>query len=192
MTANLIRSLHLWHDVPTGPAPPERLNAIIEIPRGSHNKYEMDKELGLFRLDRVLHSAMHFPGDYGFLPQTLAEDNDPLDVLVLMATPVFTGCLIEVRPVGVFYLADRGESDEKILTVALTDPLTSDIHDLAQLPRHTLLEIEHFFLVYKDLEGAETRRQESRGFGDARAARESVTAAKARYRAAGLGRSHAD
>lgn len=184
MSANLVRSLHLWHDVPTGAEPPERLNAIVEIPRDGRNKYELDKALGLFRLDRVLHSAVHFPGDYGFLPRTLGEDGDPLDVMVLMTVPVFTGCLIEVRPVGVFYLVDRGENDEKILSVALADPFTSDIKDLGELPRHALLEIEHFFLVYKDLEGARKRTQESRGFGNAAAARRTVVAAMDRYRAA--------
>jgi inorganic pyrophosphatase len=186
VTANLVRSLHLWHDVPTGPDAPRLLNAIIEIARDGRNKYELDKELGLFRLDRVLHSAMHFPGDYGFLPRTLAEDGDPLDVLVMMAVPVFTGCLIEVRPIGIFYLADRGENDEKILAVPVSDPFTRDITDITQMRRHALLEIEHFFMVYKDLEGARTQRQESRGFGDAAAAQEVITSAMARYVAAGL------
>jgi inorganic pyrophosphatase len=175
------RPLHFWHDIPTGPTPPNLLNAIVEIPKDGRNKYELDKTLGLFRLDRVLHSAMHFPGDYGFLPRTLAEDGDPLDILVLMAVPVFPGCLIEVRPVGIFYLVDRGEQDEKILAVPVSDPFTRDIADVGQLARHTLLEIEHFFLVYKDLEGVKRQEQESRGFGDAAAAREAITAAMERY-----------
>jgi inorganic pyrophosphatase len=182
--ANLTRSLHLWHDLPTGPNPPDLLNTIVEIPKDARNKYELDKATGLFRLDRVLHSAMHFPGDYGFLPRTLAEDGDPLDILVLMAVPVFTGCLIETRPVGIFRLVDKGENDEKILSVPVSDPYTRDITDLSQIPRHTLLEIEHFFLVYKDLEGPKRHQQVSQGFGDAAAARHTITECMARYAAA--------
>ncbi len=175
--------VHLWHDVPTGPNPPEVVNALIEIPKNDQNKYELDKELGIFRLDRVLHSAMHYPGDYGFLPRTLAEDHDPLDVLVAMTEPVFPGCLIEVRPVGVFKLVDKGENDEKILAVPLADPWTREIHDLGDLPSHTLREIEHFFLVYKELEGEGVRRQESRGFDNAAAAQKIILECMQRYTA---------
>jgi inorganic pyrophosphatase len=178
------RAFHPWHDIPTGPQPPDVLTAVIEIPKDSRNKYELDKALGLYRLDRVLHSAMHFPGDYGLIPRTLADDDDPLDILVVMAVPVFPGCLIEVRPVGVFYLVDKGEADEKILAVPVADPFTRKIADLDGLPEHTLREVEHFFMVYKDLEGATARRQESRGFGNAAAARTVVTRCMARYRAA--------
>lgn len=178
------RPVHPWHDLPAGPDPPELLTAVVEIPRDSRNKYELDKTLGLYRLDRVLHSAMHFPGDYGFIPRTLAEDDDPLDILVLMAVPVFPGCLIEVRPVGIFYLVDKGEADEKILAVPVADPFTREVTDLDGLPGHTLLEVEHFFVVYKDLEGARTRRQESRGFGDAAAAKRTVLECMERYRRA--------
>jgi inorganic pyrophosphatase len=180
MPANPRRSVHLWHDIPTGKEPPDLLTAVIEIPKDDRNKYELDKELGLFRLDRVLHSAVHFPGDYGFLPRTLAEDGDPLDVLVTMTVPVFTGCLIEVRPVGVFYLVDKGENDEKILAVPVRDPWTRDVTALDHLPKHTLLEIEHFFLIYKELEGVK-QQQESRGFGDAAAAKKLIGAAMDRY-----------
>jgi inorganic pyrophosphatase len=157
------------------------VTAVVEIPRDSRNKYELDKDLGIYRLDRVLHSAMHFPGDYGFLPRTLAQDGDPLDILVLMAVPVFPGCLIDVRPVGIFYLVDKGENDEKILSVPISDPFTRDITDLGQLPRHTLLEIEHFFMVYKDLEGARTDKQASQGFGDAARARQAIEECRQRY-----------
>lgn len=181
MSRNPRSPVHLWHDVPTGANPPHLLNALIEIPKNDRNKYELDKELGIFKLDRILHGAVHYPGDYGFLPRTYAEDDDPLDVLVAMTEPVFTGCLIEVRPVGVFYLIDKGENDEKILAVPVADPWTEAIHDLKDLPAHTLLAIEHFFLVYKELEGARIRQQESRGFGDAAAAREIVTACMRRY-----------
>ena len=97
-----------WHDIPTGPNPPTEVTAVIEIPTNERNKYELDKELGVFRLDRVLYSAVHYPGDYGFLPRTFGDDGDPLDVLVLMTIPVFTGCLVNVRPIGLFHLVDRG------------------------------------------------------------------------------------
>jgi inorganic pyrophosphatase len=175
-------AIHLWHDLPTGKSPPDVLNAVIEIPEGERNKYELDKELGVFRLDRVLHSAVHYPGDYGFLPRTLAEDHDPLDILVTMTVPVFTGCLIDVRPVGVFFLVDKGERDEKILAVPLADPWTREIKDLPDLPHHTLLEIEHFFLVYKELEPGKSHQQESRGFGDAAQAKQVIVDAMERYR----------
>ena len=101
------RGLHPWHDIPTGPEPPHEVTAVIEIPTNERNKYELDKKLGVFRLDRVLHSAVHYPGDYGFLPRTLGDDGDPLDVLVLMTIPVFTGCLVDARPIGLFHLVDR-------------------------------------------------------------------------------------
>jgi inorganic pyrophosphatase len=178
--ANPRRPVHLWHDVPTGSNPPNLVNALIEIPKNDRNKYELDKDLGIFRLDRVLHSAVHYPGDYGFLPRTLAEDHDPLDILVVMTEPVFTGCLIEVRPVGVFKLIDKGENDEKILAVPVADPWTNEIEDLDDLATHTLREIEHFFLVYKELE-VRGLGQESRGFADAAAARQIIAGCMARY-----------
>ena len=109
--------LHPWHDIPTGPNPPHVVTAVIEIPTNERNKYELDKTLGLFRLDRVLHSAVHYPGDYGFLPRTLGDDGDPLDVLVLMTIPVFTGCLVDCRPIGLFHLIDKGKADEKVLAI---------------------------------------------------------------------------
>ena len=173
------RGPHPWHDIPTGSAPPGIVNAIIEIPTNERNKYELDKELGIFRLDRVLHSAVHYPGDYGFLPRTLGDDGDPLDVLVLTTIPVFTGCLIECRPIGLFHLVDRGRADEKVLAVPVSDPYADGIHELGDVRQHTLREIEHFFQVYKDLEGITTR---TRGFEGATEAREAITYAMALYR----------
>ncbi|HEX9164802.1 MAG TPA: inorganic diphosphatase [Gemmatimonadales bacterium] len=172
------RPFHPWHDVPTGPQPPGTLTAIIEIPRHSRNKYELDKELGLFRLDRLLHSAVQFPGDYGFLPRTLGDDGDPLDVLVIMTMPVFTGCLVEVRPVGIFHLVDRQANDEKIIAVPTNDPFASEIQDIGDLRAHSLREIEHFFEVYKDLEGARVR---SRGFEGRHGAEKAILAAMGNY-----------
>lgn len=172
------RPFHPWHDIPTGAQPPDLVTAVIEIPKHERNKYELDKELGVFRLDRLLHSSVHYPGDYGFLPKTLAGDGDPIDVLVLMTAPTFTGCLVEVRPIGVFQLQDKGEEDEKIIAVPIADPYMLHIHDLKDVPTHALREIEHFFLVYKDLEGTLT---ESRGFEDRAGAHRAITASIARY-----------
>ncbi len=142
-----------WRDVPPGPQPPDEVTAIIEIPKGSRNKYELDKETGLFKLDRVLYSAVHYPGDYGFIPRTLHEDNDPLDIIVRIDEPTFPGCQIQARPIGVLKLLDRGEPDDKILAVPSHDPLHREYFDIADLPNHYLAEIEHFFQIYKDLEG---------------------------------------
>jgi inorganic pyrophosphatase len=171
--------LHPWHDVPTGPSLPDILTAVIEIPRYERNKYELDKTLGLYRLDRVLYSAVHYPGDYGFLPRTLGEDNDPLDVIVILTRPTFTGCLVDVRPVGVFRLVDRGENDEKIIAVPLHDPYSEGIEELEDVPAHLLREVEHFFRVYKDLEG--TGAVESKGFEGKLAARTVIQECIARY-----------
>jgi len=171
--------LHPWHDLPTGREPPALVNAIIEIPTNERNKFELDKELGIFRLDRVLHSAVHYPGDYGFLPRTLGDDGDPLDVLVLMTIPVFPGCLVECRPIGLFHLIDRGKADEKVIAVPVGDPYADGINDLADIPQHTLKEVEHFFQVYKDLEGVTTR---TRGFEGAGEARDAIEEAMALYR----------
>ena len=179
MTVQQPRGFHPWHDIPTGRQPPHELTAVIEIPTNERNKYELDKELGIYRLDRVLHSAVHYPGDYGFLPRTLGEDGDPLDVLVLMTIPVFTGCLVDARPIGLFHLVDRGVADEKVLAVPTNDPYSEGLGDLGDIPKHYLKEIEHFFQVYKDLEGTRT---ETRGFEGAGAARDAVERAMELYR----------
>ena len=168
-----------WHDLPPGKRPPELVTAIIEIPRGSRNKYELNKESGLFHLDRVLYSAVHYPGDYGFIPQTLGEDGDPLDVLVRIHEPTFTGCEIDVRPVGVLHMLDRGERDEKLLAVPANDPLHAEVFDIADLPGHYLKEIEHFFQIYKDLEG---KRVEIVGWEKADAAAKVIEDAIERYK----------
>jgi inorganic pyrophosphatase len=145
--------IHYWHDLPPGPHPPEAVTAVIEIPFGSRNKYELDKKTGVMKLDRVLYSAVHYPGDYGLIPRTLHEDGDPLDVLVLVKEQTFPGCLIDVRPLGVLRMLDRGEPDDKILAVALGDPYYEEFFDIADIPQHLLKEVEYFFSTYKDLEG---------------------------------------
>ena len=142
-----------WHDFPVGAHPPEVVTAVIEIPRGSRNKYELDKASGQFRLDRVLFSAVHYPGDYGFIPRTLHEDNDPLDIIVSINEPTFPGCQIDCRPLGVLKMLDRGEPDDKIIAVPSNDPFYHEYFDIADLSQHYLKEVEHFFHIYKDLEG---------------------------------------
>lgn len=155
-------------ELPVGKNAPELVNAVIEIPLEGINKYEYDKKLHVFRLDRNLFSPVHYPGDYGFIPSTLAEDGDPLDVLVLVDTPSFTGCVLEVRPIGVLDMIDQGQPDEKIIAVGHGNPRYEDVSEYAQVYPHILKEIKHFFSIYKDLEG---KRVEVRGWKDADAAR---------------------
>lgn len=142
--------------LPIGSDSPDRVNAVIEIPQGSVHKYEYDKQLHVFRLDRTLYSPVHYPGDYGFIPSTLGQDGDPLDVLVLVDAPSFSGCVIEVRPIGVLRMVDQGKHDEKILAVVENDPVYREIRDSSQVFPHLLREIEHFFSIYKNLEGKKT------------------------------------
>jgi inorganic pyrophosphatase len=158
---------------------PGVVNAVIEIPRGRRSKFELDEETGLFRLDRYLYSSSHYPGDYGFLPRTLAEDGDALDVLVMVNEPTFSGCLIQARSVGLFRMRDRGANDYKILGVPNTDPLFADCRDLEDVPSHFLREVEHFFATYKQLEGATI---ETEGWAPASAAIAEVHASIARFR----------
>ena len=127
-------------------------DVLIEIPKGSRNKYEYDPEKRMVRYDRMIFSSMHYPSDYGFVPETLAQDGDPLDVLVLVSEPTFPGCLINVRPVGIFNMADEKGPDAKILCVPVSDPIWNKIYTLDEVNPHLKKEIEHFFLVYKDLE----------------------------------------
>jgi inorganic pyrophosphatase len=145
--------MNLWHDIEAGK--PEAINTIIEIPKGAKNKYEIDKETGLIALDRVLHTAQDYPFDYGFVPQTLWEDGDALDVVVLSTYPFSPGILVKVRPVAIMNMIDSGESDTKIIAVPVKDPRWEEVKDLADVNKHTLKEIEHFFLTYKNLQGKE-------------------------------------
>jgi inorganic pyrophosphatase len=155
------------------------VEAIVEIPRGSRNKYEMDHDTGAIWLDRMLFTATQYPADYGFIPHTLAEDGDPLDVLVLLDEPTFPGCHIRVRPVGVFWMEDEAGPDAKVLCVPANDPRSSQIEDLADLPEFLLAEIEHFFVVYKDVEPGKS--VETRGWENADAAIAAVEAARRLY-----------
>jgi inorganic pyrophosphatase len=134
----------------------ESVVAIVEIPMGSRNKYEVDHTTGEIWLDRTLFTATHYPADYGFIPDTLAEDNDPLDVLVLGAVPTFPGCRIRVRPIGVFLMEDQGDPDHKIIAVPAGDPRWEDTRDIDDIDVHLRRELEHFFAVYKELEDKKT------------------------------------
>lgn len=138
-------------------------DVLIEIPKGSRNKYEYDFELNKIRFDRMLFSSMMYPGDYGFIPETLALDGDPLDVLVLTAEPTFPMCVMEVKPIGVFHMADEKGPDEKLICVPVSDPIWSTRNDVFDLNPHRLKEIEHFFQVYKDLE---KKKVDVGGWGD--------------------------
>jgi inorganic pyrophosphatase len=146
--------MNLWHELPPGPDWPSVIYVVVEIPKKSRNKYEYDEQRGFVKLDRVLFSSLHYPGDYGFVPQTLHADGDPLDVLVITNEPTFAGCVIEARPLGVFRLVDKGKPDDKILAVPHTDPLFAEYHTLEDVPPHFKSEMAHFFTVYKDLESA--------------------------------------
>ncbi|HZH98364.1 MAG TPA: inorganic diphosphatase [Fimbriimonadaceae bacterium] len=139
-------------DVPIGGNAPHVFNTIIEIPKGSTNKYEMDPELGIMRLDRVLYSPLFYPFDYGFIPQTHYVDGDPMDVLVMLMHPTFPGCVVEAKPIGVLEMRDEKGPDEKILCVATKDPRFSNRRSINDLTEHTLKEIFHFFEIYKQLE----------------------------------------
>lgn len=129
---------------------------VVEIPRGSRNKYEMDHETGEIYLDRMLFTATRYPADYGFIPHTMAEDGDPLDAMALVTEPTFPGCRIRIRPIGVFLMEDQGRADHKVLGVPVGDPLWSTAAGLDDVPAHLLRELEHFFSVYKDLEEKKT------------------------------------
>lgn len=152
-------TLHLWHNLAPGPNAPDTLYTVVEVPKGSRNKYEYSKTAGVIKLDRVLYSPLHYPGDYGFIPQSYFEDGDPMDVLVMMNAPTFPGCVIETRPLGMFKMIDKGELDYKVLAVPATDPSFDDYKDLSDLPVHFPKEVAHFFMVYKQLQGTEVQNE---------------------------------
>jgi len=158
----------------------DTFDVFIEIPAGSRNKYEFDFELKKMRFDRLLFSSMKYPTDYGFIPETLALDNDPLDALVLFTEPTIPGLLVEVKPIGVFYMADDKGNDEKIICVPTGDPLMRELNDLGDINAHLLKEIEHFFKVYKDLEN---KKVETNGFGDKAAAIAMIQECQERFQA---------
>ncbi len=145
--------MNLWHDIAPGTA--ESITTIVEINKGSKNKYEVDKETGLIALDRVLHSSQDFPFDYGFVPQTLWDDGDPVDVVLLTTYPLMPGMLVRVRPVAIMNMTDSGDSDAKVIAVPVDDPRWNDVQDLGDINKHTIKEIEHFYATYKKLQNKE-------------------------------------
>ena len=151
---------------------------IVEIPKGSRNKYEYDEKLGRIKLDRMLFSSVQYPTDYGFIPETLAEDGDTLDAMVLVSEPTYPGIAIEVRPIGLFRMYDEKGKDDKIFGVPVNDPNWNYAENLDDIPQHLLLEIEHFFNIYKDLEHKKTGVE---GWEDAPAAKEIIKESRERY-----------
>ena len=143
---------HPWHEVSIGDNPPEFVNSIIEIPKGSRAKYEIDKDSGLIKLDRVIYASMYYPLNYGFIPQTLGEDHDPLDIVVLTQVTVVPRCLIPSKVIGVMRMIDKGEADDKIIAVAMQDVSVSHIQDVKDMPEYFRAELKHFFENYKTLE----------------------------------------
>jgi inorganic pyrophosphatase len=166
------------YDIDPGPSCPEIVRMIVEIQKNSSNKYEYDGKLGVFRLDRTLYSPVHYPGDYGFIPGTLADDGDPLDVLALVDEPSFAGCLIEVRPVGILNMVDSEKTDQKVIAVPNFDPRYEQVHSMDQIFSHVRREIEHFFTIYKELEGKRTRME---GWGRPMEAREAIVKSRKNY-----------
>ena len=155
--------MHPWHDVKPGRITPDKFLALIEISKGSKNKYELDKETGHLILDRVLFTSTHYPQNYGFIPRTYADDYDPLDVLVLCSEDILPMSFVECTPIGVLIMTDNGLNDEKIIAVANNDPFYNEYTDIHQVPEHVMEEIKHFFSVYKTLEGKSTAIDEVKG-----------------------------
>jgi inorganic pyrophosphatase len=170
-----------WENVPIGESAPEMINVIVEIPKGSQNKYEFDEKLGVFKLDRVMYSSYHYPLDYGFIPETRSEDGDHLDVLIIGGDPLFPGCLAEVRPVALLHMIDSGEPDAKILAVQANDPRFSVIKDLKDVDAynpHLLKEVVNFFETYKIMQKKEVKIS---GWSDAAAAKQEIKKAQEMY-----------
>ena len=161
-------SMNLWHDIAPGSA--DCITTIIEINKGSKNKYEIDKETGMIALDRVSHTAQDFPFDYGFIPQTLWDDGDAVDVIVLTTYPLLPGILVRVRPVAIMNMIDSGDADDKIIAVPKDDPRWADVVDLKNINPHTLKEIEHFYSTYKKLQNKEVTVNGFKGKDEAQAA----------------------
>lgn len=160
---------NLWHDFSPGPDAPDLIYVVVEVPKASRNKFEYSKEAGTIALDRVLYSPLHYPGDYGFIPRTYFEDGDPTDVLVMTNQPTFPGCIIKARPIGMFKMIDNGELDYKILAVPADDPSFDEYWDVSNIPQHFPKEVGHFFMVYKELQGATVTNEGWAGVREAKA-----------------------
>ena len=148
--------MNIWHDIESNRITPEEFIAVVEISKGSKQKYELDKSTGLLRLDRILYTSTHYPANYGFIPHTLAQDNDPLDVLILCSESLIPMSLVKCYPIGVIIMKDNGALDEKIIAIPETDPNYNTYKSIHDLPKHVFDEMRHFFSVYKQLENKET------------------------------------
>jgi inorganic pyrophosphatase len=175
------KTVHPWHDISPGENAPEEITAFIEVSKGSMLKYELDKKSGFIKLDRVLYSAVHYPGDYGFIPQTISEDGDPTDVIIINNFAINPGTLVTVRPIGILEMIDGGERDEKIICVPApsVDPRFAKRFDIEDFSEHVILEIKHFFETYKQLQGKEV---EIRGVAGNEAAKKAIQEAIALYK----------
>ena len=152
--------MNIWHDFPAKGINPTDFSAVIEISKGSNCKYELDKETGMLRLDRILYTATHYPANYGFIPRTYADDGDPLDVLVLCSEPIVPMTLVQVYPIGAMRMIDGGKQDDKIIAIPFSDPTHQGVKSIHELPPHIFDEIKHFFTVYKQLEHKQTAVKE--------------------------------
>ena len=159
--------MNIWHDIDSSRINKDSFVAVIEIPKGGRNKYELDKQTGLLKLDRVLYTATHYPANYGFIPRTYAGDEDPLDVLVLCQEEIEPMALVEAYPIGVLKMIDQDQVDEKIIAISKQDPYLNIYKDIKEIPAHISAEIMHFFEVYKQLEGKQTSVDEMLGRKDA-------------------------
>lgn len=154
---------NIWHDISPKRITPEEFMCVVEIPKGSKNKYELDKETGLLMLDRILHTSTHYPANYGFIPRTYGDDGDPLDILLLCEQTLEPLALVKAYPIGVISMIDNGRNDEKIIAIPCNDPTYNHYTDIDQLPKHIFEEMSHFFTVYKNLEGKDTAVNEVSG-----------------------------
>ena len=159
--------MNIWHDIEPDRITRDNFYSVIEIPKGSKMKYELDKKTGLLRLVRVLYTSTHYPANYGFIPRTYAEDGDPLDVLVLCSEPIESLALVRTYPIGVISMLDNGAPDDKIIAIPFNDPTYNTYKDISELPRHIFDEMSHFFRVYKQLEGKETSIDEIKDVNEA-------------------------
>lgn len=168
-----------WHDVAFGENAPKVVNGIIEIPKGNRAKYELDKESGMLKLDRVLFSSVYYPANYGFIPQTYCDDNDPLDILVISQIDIVPMCIVSAKVIGVMRMIDGGEADDKVIAVAEGDPSVNHINDISELPQHFISELQSFFEDYKKLEHKTVKVE---GFQNNELAREIVSKAISDYK----------
>lgn len=170
---------HPWHGAHFGNKAPELVNAVIEIPQGSRSKYEVDKETGLLKLDRVIYSSFHYPVNYGFIPQTLGQDNDPLDILVICSQAIQSLCLVEAKVIGNMQMIDQGQVDDKIIAVAAKDPSVNHLNGVDELPPHFTAELKNYFEQYKVLEN---KKVEIDNFQDKKTAMKIITDAITFYK----------